>query len=122
MQKDDPDLDRSCTLPPNCLSLDKLRDRAARRTHGKKSAPKSALGPAVHIHNHFDNPLGTAGAGPARHGLKRAHSLMSDNSEDSNDDESLPLTDVLRELDNKYPKLKLLQYESALEEQGSSCH
>lgn len=47
---------------------------------------------------------------------------MSDNSEDSNDDESLPLTDVLRELDNKYPKLKLLQYESALEEQGSSCH
>jgi hypothetical protein len=46
---------------------------------------------------------------------------MLDNYEDSNDDKSLPLTDVLGKLDNKYPKLKLLQYKSALEEQGIIC-
>ena len=81
-------------------------------------APKSALGPAVHIHNHFNNPLGIAGAGPAQNGLKRAHSFISDNDEDSDNDESLTLSEVLVELDIKYPKLNLLQYEPALEEQG----
>ena len=43
---------------------------------------------------------------------------MSDNDGDTDNDESLPLAEVLIDLDKKYPKLNLLQYESTLEEQG----
>ena len=118
MQKYDPDLDHSCALPPNCLSLDKLCDYAARHASVKKSTPKLVLGPAIHVHNHFNNPLRIAGAGPAQQGLKQAHSIMTNNSEDSNNNESLTLSELLVDLDNKYPKLKLLQYKSALEKHG----
>jgi hypothetical protein len=43
---------------------------------------------------------------------------MSDSDEDTDSGESLSLAEVLVDLDKKHPKLKLLHYESVLEEQG----
>jgi hypothetical protein len=43
---------------------------------------------------------------------------MSNSSDDSTDSESLPLSKILADLDDKYPKLNFLQYEAILEQRG----
>ncbi|KIJ93283.1 hypothetical protein K443DRAFT_135080 [Laccaria amethystina LaAM-08-1] len=97
--KDDLTLDRACVLPPNFLSLDKLRERATKRA-SNKTTTNTALGLAVYIHNHFTNPTNPAGFNPT----------PSHSSDDSSDFESLPLTEVLADLNTKYPKLHFDQY------------
>jgi hypothetical protein len=105
-------------VPPNCLSLDKLRERATKCT-GNKTTAKAALGPAVHIHNHFASPTNPLGSRPAPpHSLKRACSVSPDSSSDDTESESLPLADILADLNMKYPKLAYPQYESVLEDHG----
>jgi len=117
-QKDDPTLNQACVLPPNCLSLDKLRECATKHA-GNKTTAKAPLGPAVHIHNHFASPTNPLGSRPALlRGSKHAHSLLPDSSSDDTESESLPLADILADLDMKYPKLCYPQYEPTLEEHG----
>ncbi|EDR07198.1 uncharacterized protein LACBIDRAFT_328214 [Laccaria bicolor S238N-H82] len=115
--KDDLTLDRACVLPPNCLSLDKLRERATKHANNK-TATNTALGPAVHVHNHFTNPVDPAGLPTPSRRSKRARSSTPDSSDDSMDIESLPLTEVLADLNTKYPKLHFDQYEAILEKHG----
>lgn len=116
-QKDDPDLDRNCLIPPNCLSLDKLHERA-RRIRQSAIKPEPA---AIHVHIN-NNPL--AGSHAANEPLsmlprlKRTHSAASISSNGSQDGESLPLSNILADLHLKFPKLNLPQYEAILEEHG----
>lgn len=118
LQKDDPTLNRTCILPPNCLSLDKLCERATKRA-SNKTTTKATLGPAIHVHNHFANPVNPDGIRPTpSHRSKRARSPTPDSSDVSTDSESLPLTEVLADLNTKYPKLHFDQYEAILEEHG----
>ena len=78
-----------------------------------------SLGPAIHIHNHFATPTDPLRSQPALpHGSKRKHSPSPDSSSDDTESESLPLVNVLADLDMKYPKLHYPQYESVLEERG----
>lgn len=108
--------DPDCIIPPHCLRLDDLRQRASRvrKPNTKTDAPP--------IHVHINNgPLSNShttnnSPSPTR-GLKRLNSSTSDSSEDSNA-ESLSLSLILDHLDVKFPKLNLPQYMPLLEEKG----
>jgi hypothetical protein len=101
-------------VPPNCLALKNLRQRASRV---RRAAPKSNA-PAIHVH--INNPLGDT----SRHnisqnddnGLKRRLSLTSEDLSDS-DEESPLVSDILKVIDHKYPQLNFPQYMPLLEEQ-----
>ena len=119
LQKDDPDLDRNCLVPPNCLSLDKLRERASRHIIRKSTVKPEPVPIHVHINN---NPLSASHAAneplSALPRLKRTRSTASISSNGSQNGELLPLSDILADLHLKFPKLNLPQYEAALEEHG----
>lgn len=116
LQKDDPDLDRNCLIPPNCLSLDKLRECASRHIIRKSTIKPEPVPIHVHINN---NPFSAShAANEPLPGLKRTHSVASISSNDSQDGESLPLSIILADLHLKFPKLNLPQYEAVLEEHG----
>ncbi|KAF8811481.1 hypothetical protein BYT27DRAFT_7277025 [Phlegmacium glaucopus] len=112
--KDDPDVDRECVVPPNCLSLDRLRERK-HRTGGKKTGPATQ---PIHV-NITNNPLASASSANQysypRSSLKRAISYSTD---DDTDSESLTISDILTELHVKYPKLNFPQYKVVLANNG----
>jgi hypothetical protein len=104
-------------VPPNCLALENLRQRASRI---RRAAPKSN-NPAIHVH--INNPLSdtsrhniSTNNTPGTSGLKRRLSLASEDLSDS-DEESPPVFDILQIIDRKYPQLNLPQYMPLLEEQ-----
>lgn len=112
--KHDNNADADCVIPPNCLSLDNLHQKASRvcQVNSKSNVPP------IHVHIN-NNPLGDTSChnilgDPHPYGIKRLHSITSDDSTDS-DEESLPLADVL--LNQKYPQLSLPQYMPFLEQE-----
>lgn len=116
-QKDDPDVDRLCIIPPNILSLDRLHEQ--RRT-GKRTTENPTSQP-IHV-NITNNPLaGSASANQfpyAPRGFKRTISY-SESSDDGTDIvESLTISDVLDELHDRYPKLDFPQYADILADKG----
>ncbi|KAF8799498.1 hypothetical protein BYT27DRAFT_7176287 [Phlegmacium glaucopus] len=117
--KDDPDVDRQCVIPPNCLSLDRLRER--RRCSGGKKTTSTQPSQPIHV-NITNNPLvGSSSTNqrtyPSRC-LKRTISAISYSSNDDTNSECLTISNLLANLHVKYPRLNFLQYETLLAEKG----
>ncbi|PPQ92910.1 hypothetical protein CVT25_009181, partial [Psilocybe cyanescens] len=96
--KDDPDVNRNCDIPPNCLSLDHPCERT------KKTASNATV-KLIHV-NITNNPLAASSSANwlAYHscGIKRAISAISYSSDDGTDSEYLTVSDLLTELHDFY--------------------
>ncbi|KAF8055894.1 hypothetical protein FPV67DRAFT_1567097 [Lyophyllum atratum] len=118
--------DRDCVLPPNILRLDDLAnrdrersERLARRNTGQQGAP------SFHLHL-ADSPLGDILVPnqrdyAPRHGTKRSRKDEASSSESegfSDDENPIPITDILQSLHRKRPALNYPQYEAALTKAG----
>lgn len=112
-------MNADCVEPPRQLRLDDLRERESRirKTPGSKSS-------APEIHVHINNaPLSdhnTSTRTPSHLPIKRRFSSVSESagSDSDSDEEALPLSDVLRQLNRKFPQLYLMQYLPLLQKQG----
>lgn len=105
-----------CLLPPDCLRLPGVPRMAG---HVCTTAASQPLAPPIHIHlNNLPLPPKadidqTAVLGPSTQNLKRSHSVASSeehSGSDSDDEEALPLSDVIDRLHSKFPQLNLPQY------------
>lgn len=115
MIQHDNDADADCVVPPNCLALDNLRQRASRI---RQVVSKSNI-PPIHVHIN-NSPLGdtsqhNVSVDNAPRGSKRRRSPTPEISTDD-DDESLSISDALQIIHPKYPQLNLPQYMPLLEE------
>ncbi|KAI0373101.1 hypothetical protein BV20DRAFT_1050023 [Pilatotrama ljubarskyi] len=129
--------DRDCRNPPNCLALDKLRGDAKRATRMAEQRRKKGNGVGLpEIHVHVGSPL--HGRSPNRHRSsrhkrrsRRKHSssppptsdLSSSSSEsmassDHEEDEALPISDVLSVLNATQPAACYPSFEGALVAKG----
>ncbi|KAJ7263545.1 hypothetical protein C8J57DRAFT_1629725, partial [Mycena rebaudengoi] len=105
---------------PSILQLDELakrdRTREERNTRGRGQPTL----PPIHVH------VGADASGRALHPVddntvkskKCLHADLSSDESDSDDDDTLLISDVLRELQAKFPALDYLQYVNALQAQG----
>ncbi|KAJ7676418.1 hypothetical protein B0H17DRAFT_1139856 [Mycena rosella] len=109
----DGDADPDCVEPPSILRLDELakrgRTREERNTRGRgqPTLPLSTSTRALHPVD--DNTVKSK---------KRPHADLSSDEADSDDDDTLLISDVLRELQAKFPALDYLQYANVLQAQG----
>ncbi|KAJ7709051.1 hypothetical protein B0H17DRAFT_916406 [Mycena rosella] len=109
-----------CINPPNVLNFDQMaekgRAREERIAHGRGQA---ALPPIhVHVGSGSEHTLHDINPNLPTSRTKRAREVSSDSSSDDDDDDALTITDVLQELDKKYPALQYLQYSPALAAKG----
>lgn len=119
LSKHDGEVDEDCVSPPNVLNLDELAERGRAREERTRSRGQPAL-PPIHVH------VGASGDAGTLHDVdtnvpsrKRARAILSDSESDSDSDgESLPIDDVLSELNKKFPALDYPQYATALKAKG----
>ena len=120
LQKDDPDLDCKCVVPPNCISFDKLCQWV---THPRGIGGKSESQPIhVHINNH---PLAGSGVTDQNVPIPNSHkckcselSSSDDNDSSDSESESLTISEILDNLHQQLPKLNLPQYKQILADCG----
>lgn len=110
-------------MPPNCLALDFTKER--KPSCVRRLQPKAEI-PSIHI-----NINGNALSSTSRHNIlaevsqdagsvSLKHSLSDcsgSSAESEGDKEALPLSDVLQNLNHKYPKLDLPQYMALFEKE-----
>ncbi|KJA23054.1 hypothetical protein HYPSUDRAFT_201616 [Hypholoma sublateritium FD-334 SS-4] len=116
------DADPDCLLPPHCLRLPDLCQRAGRV---RKNIPSI---PPIHLHINNVPISGKANrnsdisqtAGPSTRNLKRSLSavLTEESSGSDSDEEALLLSDVINRLHRKFPLLDLPQYIPLLKQAG----
>ncbi|KAJ6616838.1 hypothetical protein B0H10DRAFT_2219178 [Mycena sp. CBHHK59/15] len=111
----DGDADPDCVEPPSILRLDELAKRGRTwEEHNTRGRGQPTL-PPIHVH------VGADASGRALHPVddntvkskKRPHADLSSDESDSDDDDTLLISDVLCELQAKFPALDYLQYANA---------
>ncbi|KAJ7127664.1 hypothetical protein C8R44DRAFT_616163 [Mycena epipterygia] len=115
----DGDADPDCVEPPSILRLDELAKRGRTWEERNTRGCGQPL-PPIHVH------VGADASGRALHPVddntvkskKRPHADLSSDESDSDDDDTLLISDILRELQAKFPALDYLQYANALQAQG----
>jgi hypothetical protein len=115
----DNEVNADCIEPPHQLRLDDLHERESRvhKTPGSKSS-------APEIHVHINNaPLADHNAStksPSHPPIKHRLSSVSEgpSSDSDSDAEALPLSDVLQQLNRKFPQLYLMRYLPLLKKRG----
>ncbi|KAJ6631961.1 hypothetical protein B0H10DRAFT_1975580 [Mycena sp. CBHHK59/15] len=105
-----------CVEPPSILRLDELAKRGRTREERNTRGRGQPTLPPIHVH------VGADASVWALHPVddntvkskKCPHADLSSDESDSDDDDTLLISDVLRELQAKFPALDYLQYANAL--------
>ncbi|KAJ7066072.1 hypothetical protein C8F01DRAFT_1122102 [Mycena amicta] len=121
------DVPRDCSIPPNCIKFDKIanpKERRQQRSSRPGSTTNVEVKPDIHIHL-ADGPLGPA---YTNHGQAKPRSNLgkrtrTDSSDDEDDYEIVPITELLANLDKKMPTTNFSQYKDMLHnEKIDYCH
>ncbi|KAJ7687052.1 hypothetical protein B0H17DRAFT_1125737 [Mycena rosella] len=109
-----------CINPPNVLNFDQMAEKGRAREERIARGRGQAALPPIHVHvgSGSEHTLHDINPNLPTSRTKRAREVSSDSSSDDDDDDALTITDVLQELDKKYPALQYLQYSPALAAKG----
>ncbi|KAJ7687118.1 hypothetical protein B0H17DRAFT_1302112 [Mycena rosella] len=109
-----------CINPPNILNFDQMAEKGRAREERIARGRGQAALPPIHVHvgSGSEHTLHDINPNLPTSRTKRAREVSSDSSSSDDDDDALTITDVLQELDKKYPALQYLQYSPALAAKG----